>query len=532
LFKRTALFIAVAAASALADVTPAPLFTDHAVLQSGMSVPVWGKAEAGEHVTVTLKDDKGDHKAEADAGPDGKWMAKLDNLETGSPGTLTIAGKNTITLNDILVGEVWLASGQSNMQFGTMIADQKSVDKANDPELRLFYVPQAGSLTPLDYLKPDRPMAAKWVVCTRQNLMGAGSWGGFSAVGYFFGKSLREDLKRPVGVIESSWGGTRSQAWTSVDAFAADPSTKHYVDEIEKFEKRTDREKMPWFWADFGPEKEKWMREVGNEFNPKLKAWQEETKKAKAADPQAVIPPAPQPSRPSPDPHFQQAPGILYNAMIAPLVPYGIKGVIWYQGENNAGGAKEYRDIFPLMIADWRNKWGEGNFPFLFVQIAPFRLMGPQIREAQLMTLAKSPNTAMAVTTDAGDANDIHPKKKQIVGERLALAARALAYGEKIEYSGPLYDSVQFDGNKAIVHFTHVGGGLVAAGEKLRGFTIAGQDGKFVPADAEIAGDTVVVHADGVSDPKAVAYGWANVPDVNLYNKNGLPASPFRSNPD
>jgi len=184
------------------------------------------------------------------------------------------------------------------------------------------------------------------------------------------------------------------------------------------------------------------------------------------------------------------------------------------------------------MIADWRNKWGEGNFPFLFVQIAPFRLMGPQIREAQLMTLAKSPNTAMAVTTDAGDANDIHPKKKQIVGERLALAARALAYGEKIEYSGPLYDSVQFDGNKAIVHFTHVGGGLVAAGEKLRGFTIAGQDGKFVPADAEIAGDTVVVHADGVSDPKAVAYGWANVPDVNLYNKNGLPASPFRSNPD
>ena len=225
-------------------------------------------------------------------------------------------------------------------------------------------------------------------------------------------------------------------------------------------------------------------------------------------------------------------PSSLYNGMIAPIVPYAIKGAIWYQGESNAGKSRQYRSLFPAMIANWREKWKQGAFPFLFVQIAPFKGQPPEIREAQFLTLDKSENTAMAVTTDVGNANDIHPKQKGPVGARLALAARALAYGEKIEYSGPLYQSMKAKGDKITVSFKHVGGGLVAKDGDLKGFTIAGADGKFVPAKAEIKGDEIIVSAEGVTAPKAVRYGWENVPDVNLFNKEGLPASPFRSDVD
>jgi sialate O-acetylesterase len=218
--------------------------------------------------------------------------------------------------------------------------------------------------------------------------------------------------------------------------------------------------------------------------------------------------------------------------MIAPIVPYGMKGVIWYQGESNAGNSKQYQTLFPAMIADWRAKWKLGDFPFLYVQIAPFQGQPPEIREAQFLTLAKVKNTAMAVTTDVGDAKDIHPRKKEPVGQRLALAARALTYGEEIEYSGPLYDSMLSQNGKAAIRFKHVGGGLIAKDGELKGFTIAGEDGKFVPAQAKIEGSSVVVSAEGVTDPKAVRYGWANVPDVNLFNKEGLPASPFRTDVD
>ncbi len=220
---------------------------------------------------------------------------------------------------------------------------------------------------------------------------------------------------------------------------------------------------------------------------------------------------------------------VLYNGMINPLEPFAMRGVIWYQGESNNDRSKQYRTLFPLMIADWRHRWDEETFPFLFVQIAPYVDMGPEIREAQLLTLQKSPNTAMAVITDAGDANNIHPAHKQPVGARLALAARALAYGEHIEYSGPLFKKMEVKGDHAILYFTHVGKGLMAKGGELRGFVIAGADNKFVPAHAEIQGKTVVVTSDKVDKPVAVRYGWANVPDVNLYNKNGLPASPFRT---
>jgi len=225
-------------------------------------------------------------------------------------------------------------------------------------------------------------------------------------------------------------------------------------------------------------------------------------------------------------------PGVLFNGMIAPLVPYSIRGVIWYQGEANVGRERQYRTLFPAMIADWRRRWDEGDFPFLFVQIAPFREMTPEIREAQLLAWRHTPNTAMAVTIDCGDPDDIHPAHKQPVGARLALAARALAYGEKIEYSGPVFESAQFAESRAVLRFTHVGGGLVAKGGPLIGFTIAGPDRVFHPARAAIEGGTVVVAADAVAHPIAVRYGWANVPAGNLFNAADLPASPFRTDVD
>jgi len=225
-------------------------------------------------------------------------------------------------------------------------------------------------------------------------------------------------------------------------------------------------------------------------------------------------------------------PTVLYNGMIAPLIPYAIKGAIWYQGESNNGNSAGYRKLFPDMIADWRAHWGQGDFPFLFVQIAPFNAMRPEIREAQLFSWQTTPNTAMAVTTDVGNAADIHPKNKEPVGARLALAARAVAYGEKIEYSGPVYDKLTVDGSRPILSFTHVGGGLVAKDGALKGFTVAGADGNQVPAKAEIVGDTVVVTSEQVAAPVAVRFGWANVPDVNFYNKEGIPATPFRTDTD
>jgi len=276
----------------------------------------------------------------------------------------------------------------------------------------------------------------------------------------------------------------------------------------------------------------KWNEEVSPSYNETLKTWAAENAKAKAEGrPEA---PKPQPSKPKPaaPPAPDGGPGtptVLFNGMIAPLLPYAIKGAIWYQGESNAGQWREYRTLFPRMIGDWREKWGQGEFPFFFVQIAPYNGQPPEIREAQLLSWKKTPNTAMAVTTDVGEATDIHPKQKEPVGARLALAARALIYGEKIEYSGPIFEGLKIENNQAVVSFTHIGSGLMANNGELKGFTIAGADKKFVPAKAEIKGNTVVVSCDQVTTPVAVRYGWANVPDVNLFNKEGLPASPFRS---
>jgi sialate O-acetylesterase len=458
------LLVVTAISSSLlrAEVKPNPLFTDGAVLQRGQSVPVWGTANNGEKVSVEFGGQKLDTTAK-----DGKWRVDLQPLEAGGPFTMKISGENTVTVNNLLVGEVWICSGQSNMDYrfkgAASAAEEKP--KAKYPNLRMYTVKKVTSPV------PQAEAGGSWVECAPETV------DAFSAVGYFFARDLHEKLGVPVGMIHTSWGGTPAQSWTSLEGFGGQDELKGYESvakaNIEKF-------------ATTAPEKP---------LNP-------------------------------------HTPSSLYNGMIAPLLPYAIKGAIWYQGESNAGNAKQYRTLFPAMIADWRTKWGQPDFPFYFVQIAPFKGQPAEIREAQFLTLSKSKNTAMAVTTDVGNANDIHPKQKQPVGHRLALAARAMVYGEKIEYSGPLYESMKAEGGSAVISFSHVGGGLVAEGGDLKGFTIAGADGNFVPAKAEINGANIVVSSEGVAEPKAVRYGWANVPDVNLFNKEGLPASPFRTDVD
>lgn len=513
---------ALSAGSLLAAVKPNPLFSDGAVLQRGQPVPVWGTANDGEKITVELAGQKLSTTAQ-----NGAWRVDLQPLTAGGPFTMTIAGENTVTVNNLLVGEVWICSGQSNMdfRFKQTATAKEETPKADFPEIRMFTVNKVPSITPLS------EQGGSWVECSPQTV------GGFSAVGYFFARDLYQKLGVPVGMIHTSWGGTPAQAWTSIDGFGDDPELKEYVDAAKKT-----LEKYPATVAaypakleEFKAAKKNWDETVAKPAQKAMKAWQEASAQAKKDG--TPLPPKPAPASPAPkapaspvpNPH---TPTSLYNGMVAPIIPYGIKGAIWYQGESNAGKARQYRTLFPAMIADWRAKWKQGDFPFLFVQIAPFKNQPAEIREAQFLTLAKSKNTAMAVTTDVGNATDIHPKRKGPVGQRLALAARALAYGEKIEYSGPLYQAMAVKGGKAIVRFTHVGGGLVAKDGPLKGFTIAGADDNFVPAKAEIQGADIVVSAESVAAPKAVRYGWEFVPDVNLFNQEGLPASPFRTDVD
>lgn len=438
-----------------AEVKPNVLFSDGAVLQREQNVQVWGTANEGEKVIVKIAGQTVSAIAQG-----GKWKVELKPLKAGGPFTMKISGDNEVTVNNLMVGEVWVASGQSNMEWTLNQSFQPEVEKpkAKFPQIRMITAKKVTSLQALDQIE------GSWQECSPETV------GNFSAVAYYFARDLYSKLGVPVGIISTSWGGTPAQAWTSAEGFEGQPELKDYAEQL-----KAASEKPP-----------------GN----------------------------------GPGPHF---PSALYNAMIAPIVPYGMKGVIWYQGESNAGNSKQYQTLFPAMIADWRAKWKLGDFPFLYVQIAPFQGQPPEIREAQFLTLAKSKNTAMAVITDYGDARDIHPKQKEPVGHRLSLAARALAYGEKLEYSGPLYQEMRANGDKAWISFSHLGGGLVAKDGDLKGFTIAGSDGKFVVAKAEIKGDKVVVSAEGVPDPQAVRYGWENVPDVNLFNKDGLPASPFRT---
>lgn len=479
-------------ASALAAVKPHALFSDGCVLQQGMPVPVWGWADEGEKVTVEFQ---GQSVSATASG--GKWMVTLKDLKAGGPFEMKISGSNTVTLKNILVGEVWLCSGQSNMEWRlSQTANAKEdIAAANYAKIRLFTVPRNAT----DAAEAD--VKANWQECSPETAKS------FSAVGYFFGRALH--LARqgvPVGLINSSVGGTVSEAWTSPTVVAND--------------------------ARFATVRERYAKamEAFPEANAKFESAMEKYREAAAKAKEEGKPAPAAPGRPM-GPGNINRPSGLYNGMIAPLVPFALRGAIWYQGEGNAGRAYEYRSIFPGMIENWRKDWGN-DFTFLFVQLAPYAPPAPgtwpELREAQLLTL-KLPKTGMAVITDVGEEKDIHPKKKQPVGERLALAARAVAYGEKIDYSGPVYSAMKVKGNKVELSFNHVGGGLVAKDGKLMGFTIAGADQKFVTAEAEIKGKKVIVSSTSVAQPVAVRFGWENWPILNFWNKAGLPATPFRT---
>ncbi len=493
-----------AAAAARADVRVPQLFSDNMVLQREAKVPIWGWADPGEQVTVTLAD----QRATSSADNQGRWKVELSPLTTGGPFQMTISGKNTLTLHNVIVGEVWICSGQSNMTmavgnspraWGGVLNGEQEIAAANFPMIRQFNVKRAVAGQPQDDTQ------GQWVAASPQ------AAGELTAAGFFFARELYKALGVPIGLIHSSWGGTPAEAWTRAAALAAEPELTSIVKDWEQ--------KL----ADYPKSLEKFRQE--------LDEWHQASLKADAEGrPAPPAPPFPADPRSSP----WRAAG-LFNGMIAPLVPYGIRGAIWYQGESNAERAYQYRKLFPVMIQDWRRVWGQGDFPFLFVQLAGFmqksapKTSWAELREAQLMTLSL-PKTGMAVAADIGDPYDIHPRNKQEVGRRLALAAQAIAYGKDVTYSGPIYESKNVEGDKIRLRFKHALGGLVAKGGKaLKGFEIAGEDRKFVSAEARIEGNTVVVRSDKVPHPVAVRYAWADYPECSLYNRAGLPASPFRT---
>jgi sialate O-acetylesterase len=483
------------------------IFSSNMVLQQKQANPVWGKADPGVTLTITLSTEVNEKTIsdvqEVVVGADGKWKAALEPKKAdGKVYDLRVAhGAESLFFEDILIGEVWVASGQSNMQW--TVADsanpEKEIAEAQYPNLRLFYVSRKVAETPQEDFATDH----QWVPCTPEVAAK------FSAVAYFFGRELHKSLNVPVGLIHTSWGGTPSESWTSPEAAAAEPA--------------------------FAPISERWNTVIAEypakkaAYDIALAEWQAKKDKGEATDKEK--PGAPQ----GPDsPHRVSS---LYNAMIHPLVPYGIKGAIWYQGESNASRAFQYRTIFPAMIQDWRAKWGQGDFPFYFVQLANFmeRKAEPiaddawaELREAQTMTLSL-PNTGMASAIDIGEAKDIHPKNKQEVGRRLALWALNKDYKERgVVPSGPLYQSHEIGADgKVTLTFEHAKG-LNFQGEPV-GFMIAGEDKKFVWAKAEIKGKKVVVWSDEVPAPQSVRYGWHANPAVSLYNGAGLPASPFRT---
>ena len=495
-------FLIFSLAIARAEVKPSALFGDNAVLQAGMEVPVWGTARDGEAVTVEIQGQK-----VSAAAKDGRWMVRLKALKAGGPFTMTVTGDNIVTAKNVLVGEVWLCSGQSNMARTLVPPDsvqprqpywEESAAAANHPEIRQFRV--GGNSAD----EPAGEVTGSWEVCTPETARG------FTAVGYYFAKDLQEALKTPVGLINASVGATGAASWISHEGLASKP-------ELNKILERQERARQ-----EYPASLEKFKAE-----EPKLLAdYAAATEKAQKEN-------LPVPRKPDgPRNPFTDAyrPSGYYNAKIAPLPPFALRGVLWYQGESNSGQAAEYGILFPALIDGWRQAWGKSDLPFLFVQLPEYQKTPPEMREVQMQVWLKTPRTAMVVTTDCGDAANIHPPDKRPVGARLALAARAMIYGENIEYSGPLFDALKVDGNKAVLAFKHIGGGLVAKDGPLKGFEIAGPDKKnFLPAKAEIQGDTVVVSNDQIPQPAAVRFGWANVPDVNFYNKSGLPASPFRT---
>jgi len=628
----------------------AGVFSDHMVLQRNIRLPIWGWADPGEKVVVSLAG----RTARATAGADGKWMAKLPPLPAGGPYELTVAGRPKLVLRDVMIGEVWVCSGQSNMEWRVAASKNAAEESAaaDYPNLRFFSVPLKAENA------PQGDVRSAWERCSPESVSR------FSAVGYFFGREIHRRTGLPVGLINASWGGTYAEAWTSRKALMSEPLFRRVVEEYEYElahptealkELRAKQEEwaakyeikdvnnvgeaegwhepglaaddwkemdLPRNWQSVGhrhsgvfwfrrevtlpddwagrdlalglgaldksdvtyfngvrvgsltmeqtpdawctsraytvpgrlvrpgrnvlavrvfsniyeggfigtPQQMRLAREDGKgEPVPLAGPWRYKIE----ANFGLVPPPPPKPRGPG----NPNSPHILFDSMIHPLLPYAIRGAIWYQGESNAGQARQYRKLFPLMIRSWRQAWKQGNFPFLFVQLAnytrrpdqPVESTWAELREAQTMTLSL-PNTGMAVTIDIGDADNIHPANKQDVGIRLALPALAKVYGFKgLVHSGPVFRSMRKRRGRIRLEFDHVAGGLVARGGALKGFAVAGKDRKFVWAEAKIVGDRVEVWSDDVPQPAAVRYAWSDNPPCTLYNASELPASPFRT---
>lgn len=626
--------VVFSALAAFANVHLPRVFGDNMVLQRNKQIPVWGWADAGEEITVQFNQQAA-KKVKADNS--GRWKVLLDAEKAGGPYTLTVKGNNTVVFNNVLVGEVWICSGQSNMEFrvSQAINGDKEVATADYPQIRHIKVPNTISITP----KEDIP-GGEWKICSPATA------GDFTAVGYFYARELYNKLHIPIGLINTSWGGTHSETWTSGEAFEQSDEFKTMIasmpvlniDSITAQKKAAVTQKINALqgglpqpgeaitWKEAGFDDSKWpvMQLPGlweSKGLPELDGfvWFRKSFTVSAADAgkEAVIELAMIDDNEVTyvngvkvgsttgynikrkytipagllkegknvvavrvedtggggglygdagdvkvttgtgvqtlagnwaykiEEAFTSAaigpnsyPTLLFNAMINPLLPYAIEGAIWYQGESNAGRAYQYRKAFPLMIQDWRKHWGQGDFSFYFVQLASFNSANgnsnngstwAELREAQTMTLALK-NTGMAVTTDVGEEKDIHPKNKQEVGKRLAAVALNKVYGFKNVYAGPAYQSMKIEGDKAILTFTGKGGGLVAKNGELHGFEIAGSDHVFHPAKAIIKGDDIVVSADGVTNPVSVHFAWADYAgDANLYNKEGFPAVPFRT---
>ncbi len=474
------LALALCAPAARADVALPAIFSDHMVLQRDVRVPVWGTASPGEKITVEFAG----QSVVTTAADDGKWQVAFTRLAASPTAqSLTIKGTNTITLQDVLVGEVWLGSGQSNMAMTVNRAKNYEAEKiaATFPLLRHFKEesPNADS--------PQSASKGRWVLCTPESV------GTFSAALYFFGRELHQTLSVPVGLINSSVGGTPIEAWIAADV---QKNSKEIQAAIAALPPTPPAAAAPKAAA----EKQK---------NAKKTA-----KAGKVAAPRSTT-------------------GGLFNGKIAPLIPYAIRGALWYQGEANTTPAKAplYEHQFALLVRDWRTRWGT-EFPFAWVQLPNFMGAGrdwPTVREAMLKTLAL-PQTGMAITIDVGEANDIHPKDKQTVGLRLAQWALGSVYAQKVAAtSGPLPAGHEIRGHEIVLRFRHAEGGLVAHGGPLTGFVVAGTDRKWAPAQARLVGNTIVVSAPDVPSPVAARYAWENFPTCNLYNGAGLPASPFRT---
>ncbi len=478
----------------LAELKFSPVFGDSMVVQRDKPIRVWGWTQGGTEVSVEMAG----HSASAKADSEGRFDVVLDPLPAGGPHELVIDADQSHTFRDVLVGEVWVCSGQSNMAWDVLRANDPDLESlsANFPNIRLISVPQVASQEPLNDFN------GKWEACTPETVKS------FSAVGYFFGRQLHQTLDVPVGLIDNAWGGSAAEAWIRRDV----------LEEAGQFDELLDKWDSTVAQYDHDAALAKWKEQV--------QKWEENKR-------------GPKPRAPRDQRGSNHRPANLYNGVLHPILGYTIRGAIWYQGESNAGRAYQYRDLFPLMIQTWRDHWGQDDFSFYWVQLAdykgevdePAESEWAELREAQTMTMAKLPNTGEAVIIDLGEASDIHPKNKQDVAKRLARWALANDYEIDIPYRSPNFESLEIKGNRAILKFDHVGGGLDTFDVREPiGFTIAANDKKFIHANAKITSrDTIEVWSDEVEDPAAVRYAWADNPICNVQSNEGLPMTPFRT---